>query len=42
MIAWKLPRKIALFAFIRVASTGDSPDITYREAYDNWESGLGK
>lgn len=43
-IAWKLPRKIALLAFVRVCSaTCQAPDdITYESAYKAWESGIGK
>ena len=43
-VAWALPRRIALWTFIRVmAATGDNPDnITYKSAYDAWEAGAGK
>lgn len=43
-LAWALPRKIALWCFIRVmAATGDSPDqITYESAYKAWEAGAGR
>ena len=43
-LAWMLPRKVALWAFIRVmAATGDNPaDITYDSAYKAWEAGAGK
>jgi hypothetical protein len=41
-VAGWLPRKIALFAFIRVyAGMGDcGPD--YKRAYDAWEQGHGR
>jgi hypothetical protein len=37
-IAWALPRRVALWAFIRVcAAPGVHPDeITYESAYENW------
>lgn len=43
-LAWMLPRKIALWAFIRVmAASGDSPsEITYESAYKAWEAGAGR
>ena len=43
-LAWWLPRKVALWAFIRVmAATGENPDrLTYASAYDAWEAGAGK
>ena len=43
-IAWLLPRKVALWAFIRVvAATGQNPDqITYESAYNAWEQGAGR
>ncbi len=47
-IAWwlalKLPRQVALLAFVRVCSaTGDGPDsITYESAYRAWEQGAGR
>jgi hypothetical protein len=42
--AWKLPRRIALMAFVRVCSaTGDGPsDVTYESAYKAWERGAGR
>lgn len=42
--AWRIPRPIALWVFVRVmAATGDSPDrITYESAYKAWEGGAGK
>ena len=41
-IAWLIPRKIALYVFVRVyAVTGDcGPD--YDRVYKAWERGLGK
>lgn len=43
-IAWALPRRIALWTFIRVMSaTGQSPDdITYESAYKAWQAGAGR
>ena len=43
-LAFRLPRKVALWAFIRVtAATGENPDlVTYRSAYDAWEAGAGR
>ncbi len=43
-IAWKLPRRVALWAFIRVtAATGENPsEITYESAYKAWEAGAGR
>ena len=43
-VAWALPRRIALWAFVRVsAATGDSPDqITYAKCYAAWERGEGR
>ena len=43
-LAWWLPRKVALFAFVRVAAaSGDDPsDITFESAYKAWESGAGR
>lgn len=41
--AWWLPRKVALWAFIRVYScTGDAPGPDYGNAYDAWEKGAGR
>ena len=38
-IAWKLPRKVALWAFIRVyAKDGSAPGPEYERAYKAWES----
>lgn len=38
-VAWMLPRKVALWAFIRVyAASGDGPGDEYKRAYDFWES----
>lgn len=41
-IAWKIPRKVALFAFVRVYSTLDSFSSDYERAYHNWDSGRGR
>ena len=42
-LAWMLPRKVALWAFIRVyACDGDGPGPEYSQKYDAWERGLGK
>ena len=42
-VAWLLPRKIALLAFVRVmACTGDSPGPEYSNAYKAWEHGAGR
>lgn len=41
-LAWKLPRKVALYAFVRVYGVlGDcGPDYEY--AYKAWEAGRGR
>lgn len=37
--AWRLPKRIALWAFIRVyAKDGHSPGPDYKRVYDAWES----
>lgn len=37
-IAWKLPKRIALWAFIRVyAKDGQSPGPEYERVYNAWE-----
>jgi len=37
-IAWRLPRRIALWAFIRVyAADGQSPGPDYERVYKHWE-----
>lgn len=41
-VAWKLPRKITLFCFVRVYSTLGECKPDYINAYDNWVSGIGK
>lgn len=43
-LAWLLPRKVALLAFVRVcAATGEGPsDVTYESAYKAWEAGAGR
>jgi len=39
-IAWKLPKRIALWTFIRVyAADGQGPGPEYKRVYDFWESG---
>lgn len=46
-VAWMLPRRVTLWAYIRVmAHATQGPhgsdhveDITYRKAYDRWEAG---
>jgi hypothetical protein len=46
-LAWSIPRKVALFAFIRVFGatitelSWDRDDL-YRKCYDGWERGNGK
>jgi hypothetical protein len=38
-IAWRLPHRVALWAFIRVyAKDGQSPGPEYSRVYDAWES----
>jgi hypothetical protein len=42
-LAWLLPRRVALWAFIRVyACTGDCPGPDYSKCYKAWEAGAGK
>lgn len=41
-IAWKIPRKVALFCFIRVYATLGTVSYDYKNAYDNWSKGIGK
>ena len=43
-LAWLLPRKVALFAFVRVSSAAIlAPDeSTYEVCYKAWERGAGK
>lgn len=42
-LAWWVPRKIALYVFIRVyACTGDGPDDSYSRIYKAWEDGAGR
>lgn len=44
-IAWALPRKVALMAFVRVyvaASDGNGPHDEYVRVYKSWEAGKGK
>ena len=46
-LAWKLPRRVALWVFIRVYTatitelSWDTGDI-YRQCYDGWEKGNGR
>jgi hypothetical protein len=42
--AWKLPRRVALHAFVRVAAaSGFGPDeLTYESMYKAWEEGRGR
>lgn len=41
-IAWNIPRKVALFCFVRVYSAIGDLGEDYETAYKNWESGIGK
>ncbi len=43
-LAWRLPRKVALLAFVRVCgASGETPsNITYDSAYRAWEQGDGR
>ena len=42
-VAYWVPRKVALFVFIRVyACTGEAPGDEYRAIYDAWEHGAGR
>lgn len=43
-VAWKLPRKVALYAFVRVYGViGDiGPGNDYARAYKLWEAGHGR
>lgn len=41
-IAYKLPRKIALYAFVRVYATLGTCNNDYTQAYDNWKAGKGR
>jgi hypothetical protein len=42
-VAWALPRRIALWAFIRVhAADGNAPGQEYVRVYNAWEAGKGK
>lgn len=39
-VAWRIPKRIALWTFIRVyGASGISPGEEYKKAYNNWESG---
>lgn len=41
--AWLLPRKLALWAYIRVYSAScESPSDEYGHTYHAWENGAGK
>lgn len=42
-VAWRIPRYIALWVFIRVYSAdGCSPGDDYSRVYKAWEAGAGK
>lgn len=42
-IAWKIPRPIALWVFIRVyGADGQAPGPEYSRVYDAWEHGAGR
>ena len=42
-LAWMLPRRVALWAFIRVyAADGEAPGPEYSRCYDAWERGAGR
>ena len=42
-IAWALPRRVAMFAFIRVyAADGQAPGPQYERVYRAWEAGSGR
>jgi hypothetical protein len=43
-LAWLLPRKVALLAFVRVyaASTSEAPHDEYARVYKAWEAGAGR
>lgn len=41
-IAWMLPLKVALFAFVRVYAVLGGCGDDYARAYNAWESGAGK
>jgi len=42
-IAWSLPRRVALWTFIRVyAADGGNPGPDYERVYKAWEAGAGK
>lgn len=41
-VAMHLPRKVALFAFVRVYSVLDSFSNDYNNAYNLWEKGKNK
>lgn len=42
-IAWALPRRVALWAFVRVyAADGEAPGPEYERAYKAWEAGAGR
>jgi len=42
-LAYWLPRRVALFAFVRVyASTGDGPGPEYERIYRTWTMGRGR
>ena len=41
-IAWRLPRKVALLAFVRVYGVLGECGPDYKAAYDAWEQGRGR
>lgn len=42
-IALRLPRKVALFAFVRVsAASGEGPYAEYALRHQEWEAGAGR
>lgn len=41
-LAWKLPRRLALLAFVRVYAVLGSCGEDYEQAYRRWEAGEGR
>lgn len=41
-LAYLVPRKVALYCFIRVYCNLDSPGPEYKDAYNMWEAGMGR
>jgi hypothetical protein len=44
-VAWLLPRRIALWVFVRVFAAGDFQDCDkhcYERVYKQWEAGAGR